>query len=35
LEGELIREATRNAIDNVLRRIEAYCDNMEDILESE
>lgn len=35
LEGELIRETTRNAIDNALRRIEAYCDNMEDILESE
>ena len=33
LEGELIRETTRNAIDNALRRIEAYCDNMEDILE--
>ena len=35
LKDESIRITVREALDNVLRRIESYCSNMEDILVSE
>ena len=35
LEDNSIKISFQNAIRNVLLRIESYCDNMEDILESE